>query len=98
MRESTELHLFRLDVHVYVTSELAPTVTYLVRAESPAAAANLVIDQATKRWPDYRSAEVLHCWSYPHGELVLSGAGGLELVGEPVPVVVLGPREATDVG
>lgn len=90
MPHSNALELFRLDVSVYVSAELAPIVTYLVRAESPAAAANLVIDRAMKRWPDYRSMEVMRCWAYPPGELVLSGAHTLELAGEPVPVAHVG--------
>ena len=82
MRESGNAHeLFRLDVAVYVSAELAPRLTYLVRAEGPAAAAGLVIDRIITRWPTYRSVEVVLCWSYPPGKLVLSGAQTLELSG-----------------
>jgi hypothetical protein len=91
MSDSNAYGLFRLDVSVYVNAELAPLVTYLVRAEDPAAAAGLVVDRATESWPEYKTVEVLRCWSYPPGELVLSGAQALELSGaEPVPVLDVG--------
>lgn len=94
-RPAGELRLYRLRVDVYVHAELAPTLTYLVRAESPAAAASLVMDRVTDSWLDHRSAEIVGCWSYPPGELVLAGADMLELAGERIPVADLGKREAS---
>lgn len=93
LNRPAELQLYRLDVFVCAHAELAPMPSYLVRAESPAAAASLVMDRIADSWPGYRSAEILRCWSYAPDELVLGGAGLLE-VGEPIPVADLGARHA----
>ncbi len=82
--------LYRIVVSVAVQDRgLVPT--YLVRSDSPAAAAALAVDRSVERWPHYREIKVLRCWSYPRGEIALSGAEALELVGTPVDVIDVGP-------
>jgi hypothetical protein len=82
--------LYRIVVSVAVQDRgLVPT--YLVRSESPAAAAALAVDRSAERWPHYREIKVLRCWSFPPGEIALSGAEQLELVGAPVEVADVGP-------
>ncbi|OLE23442.1 MAG: hypothetical protein AUG49_16025 [Catenulispora sp. 13_1_20CM_3_70_7] len=80
--------LFRLDLLLMAGApehRFSPAPSYLVRAGSAREAWELAKARAIDSYPQARDLELLRCWSYPRGPLVLHGAATLE-PGDPVDV------------